>query len=184
MAGRAIGGAAKAVGGAGLGCLGRVFGLVALVGLVLAGWGIWSLAGHLYYLVDGRAADAAKYAAKSGVALSAGEGLGSLEQDLGPPMHHSRPSNIVNATDYCWYRDCKVQAEVLDGGGLVSLTLADGGLYGDPVFQGTFEGLKIGGPAPGPGDSGGQHPGFSWSAKNGRITGLNYSEDTYETPAH
>ena len=112
------------------------------------------------------------------------EGLGTLEQKLGPPSHQSKPTNIKNAVDYCWYRDCRVKAEVIDGATLVSLDVLDGGSYGDPVFQGTFGGLKIGGPAPTSADTGGSNPGFKWWAKNGRITQLSYSIGTYETPAN
>ena len=184
MAGRAIGGAAKAVGGAGLGCLGRVFGIVALIGLFLVGWAIWSLVGHVYYLVDGRSADAAAFAARSSVALTGEEGLGGLEQIFGPPSHAGKVANITNAKDYCWYTDCRIKAEVIDGGTLVSLDVLNGGFYGDPVFQGTFNSLKIGGAAPGPGERGGDNPGFQWWAKNGRITQMSYSVGTYEQPAH
>jgi hypothetical protein len=174
---RQAGGARK------LGCAGGLLTLAVLVALpasILVGG---SVVGHLYYLVDGRAADAAQYAAKAGVQLSPGEEtLGSLQTKLGPAAHQSRVGDVVNKSSYCWYRDCKVEAGVLDDGTVVSLVVSDGGIYSDPVFQGTLGGLRIGGPAPSSGDSGGEDPGFFWSAKDGRITRIGYREATSETP--
>jgi hypothetical protein len=177
MAGRAIGGAAG-------GCLGGIFSILALIALVVVGIVVWNFVGHVYYLFDGRAADAAAFAAKANVDLTdAEESEGDIERLLGPPSHVHKADKIVNATDYCWYRDCKVSVRALDGGGVVSLVIDNPGLYGDPVFLGTFRGLKIGGPAPGPGDKGGDNPGFRWQAKNGRITALIFTQETLETPA-
>jgi hypothetical protein len=180
--------------------LARVLGMVLLipVGLVLALVLIVAAFEAAYY-VQGRPADQASMAAKRNVDLA--DSAGSLDRmtaALGPPAGKSSSSLAQNATYYWWWRDSAVQATVVDGEPIFVDIGPRGGFhllpYKRPDFPGSFLGLRVGDPAPGPAqaaslkartaDCCGESE-LTWDVKDGRVTAIHLSRPHYyQFPSH
>jgi hypothetical protein len=165
-------------------------GFVALLGLITAAF-------EAAYYVQGRPADAASMAARRNIDLAASAGsIDAMTAALGPPAGNANAPTVRNELDYWWWRDSAVRAGVVDR---TPITIDIGQLqrmhllpYRRPDFPGSFLGLRIGDPAPGPAQAvrlkvdaqtccngGGE---LSWDVKGGRVTAIHFSRPHYLVP--
>ena len=180
--------------------LARVLGVVLLipVGIVLV-LALIDAGFEAAYYLQGRPADVASMAAKANVDLA--DSAGSLDRmtaALGPPAGKAGSTLAQNATYYWWWRDNAVQATVVDGTPIFVDIESRQGFhllpYKRPDFPGSFLGLRVGDPAPGPAqvaslkartaDCCGESE-LTWDVKDGRVTAIHLSRPhSYQFTSH
>ena len=147
------------------------------------------------YFFHNRPVDIAGIAAKSGVDLANdSSSLDQLKAALGAPVDHLRSPQAENAVDYYWWHDDAVKVTALNDTPITIDFDERHGFhvlpYPRPVFQGSFLGLRIGGPAPSPAQAAGlkaravdccDAESLTWQTRDGRITGVHFRRAGYYT---